>query len=402
RADELIEQALRLFSMDVKGNTELVKSKLQEAARLNPQSAQAECIRGLLNVMVAMNPKLAHKNFMACLKRAPGNHAILNNLAITEVKMRKFPVALNRWEKILKAQPESPYVTHNLGRLVMVHNDKRLVMPKGSYNKCAELYASAVTGDKNPETDDEVGWILLAYVDPEPEEVAEKDPRLDSFIGSGGTGFVVQEEYIVTNRHVVEDENATGIKILIPSESKLLDAEVVAMSDTSDIAVVRCKELKMKGLSLTDQLPRRGSEIMVLGFPQFDQLGATIKSTRGAVTSLPSTATDNMVLLDAEINSGNSGGPIANKYGQIVAVTTAVYKPIGGTGGRYGAGIPVISAMPFLRRHIPGLESETSTGEALSWPDVDEKVSESTVLVLVEMSDPPPEDIDDSIVPLDD
>lgn len=402
RADELIEQAMHLFSLDARGNADLVKSKLQEAARLNPKSTRAECIRGLLNVMVAMNPKLAHKNFMACLKRAPNNPAILNNLAVTEVKMRKFSAALNRWEQILKASPESPYITQNLGRLLSIHNDQRLVMPKGSYNKCAELYATALTGDKNPKADDEIGWILLAYVESDPDEVAEQDPRLESHIGSGGTGFVVQEEYIVTNRHVVEDDNATGIKILVPSESELLDAEVVAMSDTADVAVVRCKKLKMKGLPLLGQLPRRGSEIMVLGFPQFDQLGATIKSTRGAVTSLPSSTTNDMMLLDAEINSGNSGGPIANKSGQVVAVTTAVYKPVGGTGGRYGAGIPVISVMPFLRKHIPDLKTVERAESELSWPDVDEKVSESTVLVLVEMTDAPVAEVDNSLIPLND
>ena len=86
-----------------------------------------------------------------------------------------------------------------------------------------------------------------------------------------------------------------------------------------------------------------------------------------------------MCLYDAVTNPGNSGGPLCDKKARVAAVVRAV---TGSVGGNYGAAIPIASAMPFLRSHIPDLDGASGDAKELDWPGVDAKVAPSTVLIL--------------------
>jgi S1-C subfamily serine protease len=277
-------------------------------------------------------------------------------------------------------------ISHNLGRLMKVNNDDRIRMSKRDAERCADLYSAAITSKKFPASKPQFGWMLMDFIELEGDDLAKTDTPADvpKNIVSGGTGFVVKGNYILTNKHVVGDSKTVKVRPADGQTTDVRDGSVIAVAPDVDLAIVRCEGLNLAPVEIASTVPRRASDIMILGFPQFDQLGATLKSTRGAVTSLPSPATENMMLVDAEMNSGNSGGPMANKYGQVVAVATAVFKPIGGTGGRYGAGIPIASHTAFLAKHIPGGVEQRAPGAELDWPDVDGKVSHSTVLILIE------------------
>jgi S1-C subfamily serine protease len=197
--------------------------------------------------------------------------------------------------------------------------------------------------------------------------------------------------YILTNRHVVED--ATKIYIKDPTRSHQgFRATIVAKHPGFDLAILRCESLQAPPVKLAASLPGRGTDIMVLGYPQFDQIGMGLKSTRGAIVSTPSSDIDNMMLVDAQINSGNSGGPIVDQTGKVVAVATAVIKTRGGTGGRYGAGLPIPLAKSFLEKNVRDLTSKKGRNnpqnQKLEWPEVDAQVSRSTVLIFVDIAAP--------------
>ncbi len=386
RAKQLIDEAFALLKLDREGNAPVVSNKLQEASRLDPTSLRAEFIRGLLNLLVARNATVAEKNFKECQKRAPKNAAVLNNLALTNVRLQRYDDALDLWEESMELAPGLFVISHNLGRLMKVNNDERIRMSKRDTERCADLYATAITSKNFPASKPQYGWMLMDFIELDDDDVAKGDAAADvpQNIVSGGTGFVVKGDYILTNKHVVGDAKTVKVRPADGQGSDLRDGTVVAVADDVDLAIVRCEGLNLVPVEIASAAPRRGSDIMVLGFPQFDQLGATLKSTRGAVTSLPGPATENMMLVDAEMNSGNSGGPMANKQGQVVAVATAVFKPIGGTGGRYGAGIPIAQHTSFLAKHIPDGVTQVEPGAELNWPDVDSKVSRSTVLILIE------------------
>ena len=381
----LVDQAVVLLELDARNNATLIDSKLREATRLNPANIEAEFLRGIYHLLISAHPDRAADSFANCLKQQPHNGAVLNNLALAKLKGGLYGSAVQYFEKASEAAPGLSAISQNLGRAMAVHNDGRMTMPDRVADQFGDLYARVVASEKFPAAEPELGWVLVRI---KPQEQRPAESNLPKEITHGGTGFVVAGDFLVTNKHVVEDVKQVKIRVPSRKDDKLLEGSVVAVSDTVDVAVVKCPGLNLPPAKVVAAIPRRGSDVMVLGFPQFWQLGASIKSTRGAVTSLPAKETDNMLLIDAEMNSGNSGGPIANKSGRVVAIATAVFKPTGGTGGRYGAGIPIASQLEFLKEHIPAFATDGAADAELAWPDVDEQVSKSTVLILVAGSKP--------------
>ncbi len=90
-----------------------------------------------------------------------------------------------------------------------------------------------------------------------------------------------------------------------------------------------------------------------MGFPMIDQLGADLKITRGIVSSSAQDQGNGAdVLTDAKVNPGNSGGPIIDKFGNVMAIvcmkslTTGEYDS-------YGIGISAGHIREFLgRNHV--------------------------------------------------
>ena len=97
------------------------------------------------------------------------------------------------------------------------------------------------------------------------------------------------------------------------------------------------------------------------------------------MVAMPDASVDNMCLYDAVTNPGNSGGPLCDKKARVAAVVRAV---TGSVGGSYGAAIPIASAMPFLRSHLPDLAAVATDEQEFDWPGVDAKIAPSTVLIL--------------------
>jgi hypothetical protein len=118
---------------------------------------------------------------------------------------------------------------------------------------------------------------------------------------------------------------------------------------------------------------------MLLGYPEMMSLGASLKATRGSISSLPDGAANDRYLYDAVTNAGNSGGPVCDDKGNVIAVH---YLGIN-TASRYGGGIPSPKALEFLKASLPDYKPQAPTGDKLDWPQVDEKVSPSTMLIWV-------------------
>jgi S1-C subfamily serine protease len=190
---------------------------------------------------------------------------------------------------------------------------------------------------------------------------------------------VIHPHVILTNEHVVK--GASGLLVLNPKDPRgdPLPAELLAVSDKFDLALVRCESLDALPLNLTENLPARGTDIMVLGYPLGPSFGTTLKSTRGAMVAMPDPALDHMFLYDAITNPGNSGGPLCDKSGRVAGVVRAVTGSVGGT---YGAGIPISDAIPFIRQHVPNLAALSKEAKEVDWPTVDAMVAPSTVLIL--------------------
>lgn len=149
----------------------------------------------------------------------------------------------------------------------------------------------------------------------------------------GGTGFVIGENgLILTNRHVVTDENAEYT--ILTNDGEKYEAEVLFRDPLQDLAFLRAKQLKVKPLLLgdSDQL-KIGQTVITIGnalgeFRNTVSVGVvsglrrTITASSGFGTSVETL--DEVIQTDAAINQGNSGGPLINLRGEVIGVNTAM------------------------------------------------------------------------------
>jgi S1-C subfamily serine protease len=133
-----------------------------------------------------------------------------------------------------------------------------------------------------------------------------------------GTGFVIDGQRIITNAHVVEQSSQVFVQP--PNSSDRLRAEVVAISQEIDLAVLQIRSeteraaffSKHAPLTLMDKLPPIGSTVQAIGFP----IGGEQQSvTEGVVSRIEFTGYSSFtsalrIQVDAPINPGNSGGPV--------------------------------------------------------------------------------------------
>ena len=138
--------------------------------------------------------------------------------------------------------------------------------------------------------------------------------------------------YIITNNHVVVDEN-TGVqqdKITVyMSDGTSFPAEVIGLDEQTDLAVLK---IDPAGTTLTpaefgdSNSLLVGEEVYAIGSPGGLELANTITGGHISALNRDITIDDRVMSLiqtDAAINPGNSGGALINKYGQVIGITSA-------------------------------------------------------------------------------
>ncbi len=140
-----------------------------------------------------------------------------------------------------------------------------------------------------------------------------------------GTGFIIDESGIaVTNNHVVT--GAAKVQVLVGGEDEELDAEILGVSECSDLAVIDIEGDGFATLEFADDDPGTGTEVFVAGFPLGDPeytLTSGIISKAEAATDTPWAAVEGVLETDAKINPGNSGGPLVDQQAHVVGVNYA-------------------------------------------------------------------------------
>ena len=139
-----------------------------------------------------------------------------------------------------------------------------------------------------------------------------------------GTGVVLSANgYIVTNCHVVE--NAETIQVLF-HDQKSLPAILVGTDAVSDLAVlyVQATDLTPAEFGNSDLL-QVGDLAVAIGDPLGIELRGTM--TDGIVSAINRDITTGgrtmtLIQTNAALNSGNSGGPLLNCFGQVVGINT--------------------------------------------------------------------------------
>ncbi|MBQ2244548.1 MAG: trypsin-like peptidase domain-containing protein [Oscillospiraceae bacterium] len=141
---------------------------------------------------------------------------------------------------------------------------------------------------------------------------------------STGTGVVISDRgYIVTNHHVVED--AKQIQVLL-SDDRKLQATLVGKDKASDLAVLRVEAEGLVPAVFGDSEGLRvGDMVCAIG----DPLGVGLRGTmtNGIISAINRDITTGgrtmtLIQTNAALNSGNSGGPLINCFGQVIGINT--------------------------------------------------------------------------------
>lgn len=167
-----------------------------------------------------------------------------------------------------------------------------------------------------------------------------------------GSGFILTDDgYVVTNYHVIE--GATSVTVVMDTQEEY-PAEVIGYDALNDVAVLKidAKNLPAVKLGSSDALSI-GDMVVAIGNP-LGSLTATLTvgyvSGKDRQVSTDSTMI-NMIQTDAAINSGNSGGPLFNVYGEVVGITSAKYSGTTTSGASIegiGFAIPIDDVMSII------------------------------------------------------
>ncbi|MGH3072008.1 MAG: S1C family serine protease [Gaiellaceae bacterium] len=201
----------------------------------------------------------------------------------------------------------------------------------------SEIYARAapgvvqITSTSTPAEDDP---LVLPFDEPEPQQAL-------------GSGFVIDKTgHIVTNYHVIEGSDRIEVSF---SNQDTLSATVVGSDPSTDIAVLRVRS-SSRGLAPlafgNSDTVRVGDPVVAIGNP----FGLRRTATAGIVSAVQErTITapngypiDHVIQTDAQINAGNSGGPLLNGRGEVIGVNSQIARAEG-SGGNVGIGFAVPS-----------------------------------------------------------
>ena len=158
-----------------------------------------------------------------------------------------------------------------------------------------------------------------------PKKEEQSDASLDDSeiipISSGSGFFVNKDGYIVSNYHVVEMCQYVGASV----EGDLLNVKVIASDITNDLIIGKVEELSNTDfLALSSDGAFLGDNVIAAGFPLAGTLSDNLKVTRGIVSSMSGLENNySEYQIDAAVQSGNSGGPLIDAFGNVVGVVVS-------------------------------------------------------------------------------
>jgi S1-C subfamily serine protease len=153
---------------------------------------------------------------------------------------------------------------------------------------------------------------------PEPKPDVNSD---NTYKVASGSGFYVSNEgHIITNHHVIE--GCEDMKV--HSKGNVLETKRIAEDRRNDLALLKTTKSPKHSFALSTESPFPLQEIIVAGYPFGEKVSSTLKFTQGIVSSIAGLGNDySQIQIDAAIQPGNSGGPILDEYGNVVAVAVA-------------------------------------------------------------------------------
>lgn len=207
-----------------------------------------------------------------------------------------------------------------------------------------------ITETQKVVTEESATITVVEKVSPAVVSVVEKTTVYDFFSGpllsenSIGTGFAVEPDLVVTNKHVVADTSAQYT--IVTSGNKKLNVIKVYRDPINDLAILKIENGNLPTIELgNSDTIKVGQTVLAVG----NALGQFSNSvTRGIISGIGRGITaqqgifgateslENVIQTDAALSPGNSGGPLVNLSGQVIGVNVAISQ----SGENIGFAIP--------------------------------------------------------------
>ncbi len=155
-----------------------------------------------------------------------------------------------------------------------------------------------------------------------------RDPELGTIYNAtgGGSGFIIDPSgIIVTNNHVIV--GAAILEVYVQGESTPRNARILGASECADLAIIAIDGQDLPYLTWYKGPIDVGLDIYAAGFPLGDP---EFTLTRGTVSKADANgetgwaSVTRVIEHDANLNPGNSGGPLVNSDGQVVGINYAL------------------------------------------------------------------------------
>lgn len=214
------------------------------------------------------------------------------------------------------------------------------------------ILSSCAFQKKQPTNLELLSAIETAYIDiaakSKPAIVAIVVGHSDRRLNKSGSGFFFREDgYILTNDHIVHGGERFQVKLL---DGSIHDAKLIGTDIITDVAVLKInteKKLSILPLADSDNV-KVGQFAIAIGNPF--QLAYTVTTgivsgkSRTVLGGTPVIRYQNFIQTDAWINTGSSGGPLLNIYGEVIGINALIRK-VENTPGpvRAGAGFAISS-----------------------------------------------------------
>ncbi len=186
-------------------------------------------------------------------------------------------------------------------------------------------YNSTKSRDNNSSTIDDI-----VFSNPLESNKNVSNATPSEWLGNGSGFFISDKGYIATNFHVVEDAKEIEISFNDGVKSRAFSAELAVSDPTNDLAILK---INSSDFYLSKNIPYSikmrssdiGSEVFALGFPMaLSGMGEDIKFTDGKISSKSGFNGDlRLYQTTTPIQPGNSGGPLFDYNGNLIAINSA-------------------------------------------------------------------------------
>ncbi len=171
---------------------------------------------------------------------------------------------------------------------------------------------------------------LSPPVTPSPQQQQAQIPQQQVATLKAGTGVMLGEAgYILTSYHLVRGMKQIRVKFVNGEE---IDAPLFIKDEVNDIAFLKLNQspnISLMNIAMGDSSQMQiGNKVFTIGYPISNILGQKPKYSEGVINSL-SGIKDNLGFFQVSvpIQSGNSGGPLFNQHGELVAMVSSSLDP---------------------------------------------------------------------------